>query len=121
MVIGGFVFSGFSDGEWISGDISDDRTSVVFDTTGDPDLGPAWVSIGESYLWYIRFFVDNCETGFTYSDDFFQVSYVDDEQNVIDLSGFETPDGIFAPANGICPDDEVPLSLSFEEWNVDDE
>ncbi|CAB1099678.1 unnamed protein product [Ectocarpus sp. CCAP 1310/34] len=35
-------------------------------------------------------------------DNFFQLSYVDDEQNVIDLSGFDTPDDIFAPANGVC-------------------
>ncbi|CAN0447092.1 unnamed protein product [Pylaiella littoralis] len=118
IVIDGTVYGG---NEEISGDVSDDKTSVVFDTTTTPDLGPAWVPIGESYLWYFSFYVDNCDTGFTYSDNFFQVSYVDDEANIIDLSGFETPDDIFAPSNGICPDDEMPLSFSFEEWNDDDE
>lgn len=99
MVIDGAVHSGT---EWISGDVSDDSTSVVFDTTSNLDLGPTWVPGGESYLWYFNFYVDNCDTGFTYSDNFFQLSYVDDEQNVIDLSGFDTPDDIFAPANGVC-------------------
>ncbi|CAN0018604.1 unnamed protein product, partial [Ectocarpus fasciculatus] len=117
IVIDGAVYSGTED---ISGDVSDDQTTVVFDTTSDLDLGPAWVPIGDSYLWYFTFYVDNCDTGFTYSDNFFEVSYVDDEGNVLDLSGFETPDDIFAPASGICPDDETPLSLSFE-WNDDDE
>eukprot|EP00903_Cladosiphon_okamuranus_P019191 g17651.t1 len=117
MVIDGTVHSGT---DFISGQVSDDRTSVLFDTTSDRDLDPAWVPIGESYLWYFRFNVDNCDTGFTYRDNFFELSYVDDEQNIIDLSGFDTPDDIFAPANGICPDDETPLSLSFEEWDDDE-
>lgn len=99
IVIDGAVHSGT---EYISGDVSDDKTTVVFDTASDLDLGPAWVPIGDSYLWYFSFYVDNCDTGFTYSDNFFEVSYVDDEGNVLDLSGFESPDSIFAPASGIC-------------------
>lgn len=109
ILIGGVVggYSGaFSTNDNPAGEVSDDRTSVVFDTTSNPDLGISWYSDVESFRWSFTIYVDNCDTGFTYNtvydDNFFELSYVDDEQNIIDLSGFETPDDIFAPANGIC-------------------
>lgn len=98
--VGGYVRIGRGDNP--AGEVSDDRTSIVFDTTSDPDLGPSYYSTGESFRWDFTIYVDNCDTGFTYGDNFFFLSYVDDEQNVTDLSGFETPDDIFAPANEIC-------------------
>ncbi len=43
--------------------------------------------------WYSAYFsvsgIDNCDPKYTWSDNFIQVSYVDDEQNTIDLSSLD--------------------------------
>ncbi|CAN0140511.1 unnamed protein product [Ectocarpus sp. 12 AP-2014] len=82
----------------LSGDVSDDEMSVTIDMA---DLDPAYSDGGGYYYWTVYVSLDNCDTAFTWSDDFFQLSYVDDEVNTIDLSGFENPH-IVDSDTGIC-------------------
>lgn len=79
------TLSGYSE---VSGDPSDDGTSVIFDLR-DTWIDPVVDTSG--YYWNVKLGLDNCDTGYTWSDNFFQLSYVDDEQNIIDLSEFENP------------------------------
>ncbi|CAN0489959.1 unnamed protein product, partial [Ectocarpus sp. 8 AP-2014] len=66
----------------ISGDVSDDQMSLTFDI-GEADLDPIyWLTeTVDQYYWYYFVYVDNCDTSYTWSDNFVQLSYVDDEQN----------------------------------------
>lgn len=90
--------TGFGGSGWISGDVSDDLATVIFDTS----VSGLDSHDNEAGISYFRFVVDNCDTAFTWSDNFFQLSYVDDELNTIDMSGVENPDDIFGPDNGAC-------------------
>ncbi|CAM9558287.1 unnamed protein product [Ectocarpus sp. 12 AP-2014] len=76
----------------ISGDVSDDQLSITFDM-GEAGLDPFYVltETQDHYYWYFWVILDNCDTAYTWSDNFVQLSYVDDEQNIIDLTGFEDP------------------------------
>ncbi|CAM9959638.1 unnamed protein product [Ectocarpus fasciculatus] len=86
----------------ISGDVSDDQLSITFDM-GEAGLDPFYVltQTQDHYYWYFWVILDNCDTAYTWSDNFVQLSYVDDEQNIIDLSGFEDPN-IDETETGIC-------------------
>ncbi|CAM9198809.1 unnamed protein product [Ectocarpus sp. 8 AP-2014] len=55
------------------------------------------------YYWSFELYLDNCDTSYTWDDNFVQLSYVDDEQNTTDLSAFEDADYIDEPDTGICP------------------
>ncbi|CAM9291102.1 unnamed protein product [Ectocarpus sp. 12 AP-2014] len=88
-----------SDGE-LDADISDDQLSLTYDI-GEADLDPVSVESEDYYYWHFALHLDNCDTSYTWSDNFVQLSYVDDEQNIIDLSVFQDPD-IDEPDTGIC-------------------
>ncbi|CAN0564306.1 unnamed protein product [Ectocarpus sp. 12 AP-2014] len=78
--------------------------SLNFDI-GEADLDPVYWLTGtvDEYYWYFSVYVDNCDTSYTWNDNFVQLSYVDDEQNTIDLSGFEDISFIDEPDTGMCP------------------
>lgn len=99
---------------WVSGDVSDDLASITFDTSVS-GLDSHYYEAGISYF---RFVVDNCDTAFTWSDNFFELSYVDDEQNTIDLYGVENPDDIFGPDNGACGEHGSRMTLTQACWRV---
>ncbi|CAB1105166.1 unnamed protein product [Ectocarpus sp. CCAP 1310/34] len=82
----------------VYGEVSDDQLSVTFGM-GESGVDPSSYDSGWSGFLVS---LDNCDTSYTWSDNFFEVSYVDDEQNTIDLSAFEDPD-IEIPDTGICP------------------
>lgn len=82
----------------LSGDVSDDQMSVTIDMG---NLDPIYSDAGGYYYWTMYVGLDNCDTSYTWSDNFFELSYVDDEQNIIDLSGFENP-YIYDPDTGTC-------------------
>ncbi|CAN0069455.1 unnamed protein product, partial [Ectocarpus sp. 6 AP-2014] len=82
----------------VYGEVSDDQMSVTFGM-GESGVDPSSYDSGWSGFLVS---LDNCDTSYTWSDNFFEVSYVDDEQNTIDLSAFEDPD-IEIPDTGICP------------------
>lgn len=84
----------------IWGDVSDDQTSITFNM-GESGVDPTYHALGGYYYWFVLVKLDNCDTSYTWSDAFVQLSYVDDEQNTIDLSNFEDP-GISGPDTGIC-------------------
>lgn len=92
---------GIRDGDTgnIYGDVSDDKFSVAFDM-GESDLDPVYLEAGFYNYWF-AIYLDNCDTSYTWSDNFVQVSYVDDEENTIDLSAFDDPD-IYDPDTGTC-------------------
>ncbi|CAM9951075.1 unnamed protein product [Pylaiella littoralis] len=84
----------------ISGDVSDDGASLTFDM-GESNLDPTYSEAGGYYYWSFQLWPYNCDTSYTWSDSFVQLSYVDDEQNTIDLSEFEDP-YISGPDTGTC-------------------
>ncbi|CAN0265590.1 unnamed protein product, partial [Ectocarpus fasciculatus] len=88
-------------GDSLDADRSDDRMSLTFDI-GEAGLDPIYVESEDYYYWHFALYFYNCDTSYTWSDNFVQLSYVDDEQNTIDLSVFEDPD-IDEPDTGICP------------------
>ncbi|CAN0142932.1 unnamed protein product, partial [Ectocarpus fasciculatus] len=82
------------------GDVSDDQLSLTFDIG---EVEPTNYE-SESYdYWFFGLYLDNCDTSYTWGDNFVQLSYVDDEQNTIDLSGLEDPFHIDEPDTGTCP------------------
>lgn len=69
---------------------------------GASGLGPYYYeTLGGYSETYFRLYPDSCDTSFTWSDNFLQVSYVDDEGNALDLSAFESPI-VFGPDTGTC-------------------
>ncbi|CAN0347709.1 unnamed protein product [Ectocarpus sp. 6 AP-2014] len=98
--IASWGYTSGSDGE-LYADLSDDQLSLTFDI-GEADLDPTYVESEDYYYWHFALSLDNCDSSYTWSDNFVQLSYVDDEQNTIDLSVFEDPD-IDEPDTGICP------------------
>ncbi|CAN0113075.1 unnamed protein product [Ectocarpus sp. 12 AP-2014] len=82
------------------GDVSDDQFSLTFDM-GEVD--PIYEQSDDFYYWEFVIYLDNCDTSYTWGDNFVQLSYVDDEQNTTDLSAFEDPNDIDEPDTGICP------------------
>lgn len=68
--------------------ISDDRKRIVFDI-GE---GGTFINSGGGYYsWFVRVSMDNCNPTYTWSDMDIQMSWVDDEQNIVDLSDLENP------------------------------
>lgn len=98
----GLVWGTIIEGDFtsISGDVSEDEKSVTFDL-GESNLDATYFESGGHYYWNFFLFVDNCETSYTWSDEFVQLSYIDYEENTIDLSAFENPD-ILGPETEIC-------------------
>ncbi|CAM9603285.1 unnamed protein product [Ectocarpus fasciculatus] len=98
-----FVTSGYAAGGGYvhtSGDVSDDQYSITFEVG---EVGE-WYDRFDGYTYrYFDIYLDNCDTSYTWGDNFVQLSYVDDEQNIIDLSAFEDPTSIDEPDTGICP------------------
>lgn len=94
------IATGTIDGDQtsISGEISDDQTRITFDM-GAAGLDPYYYgTLGETYF---TLYPASCDTSFTWSDNFLQVSYADDEGNTLDLSAFESPI-VFGPDTGTC-------------------
>ncbi|CBJ48515.1 WSC domain containing protein [Ectocarpus siliculosus] len=80
-----------TDSTSMSGNVSNDQSSFTFEI-GEADLDPYYSTYGGGYyFWQLYLYLDNCETSYTWSDNFVQLSYIDDEQNTIDLSGSEDP------------------------------
>lgn len=82
--------------EQIPGIVSDDQRSVTI------DMSAATPRYSSYYYWNLRLDINNCDASYTRGDNFVQLSYVDDEENIIDLSGFETPSFIDGPDTGVC-------------------
>lgn len=83
------------------GEVSDNQTSVTFDTRG-ADLDPRYHSTSGYYYWnFWLYSLDNCNTSYTWSDNFVELSYVDDELNTIDLSALEDA-STSGPDTGTC-------------------
>lgn len=85
----------------IWGEASDDKMSFTIDI-GVADLDPRYTEWAGNYYWGISLVIDNCDTSYTWGDSFFEVSYVDDEQNTIDVSALEDAAYIRDPDTGIC-------------------
>ncbi|CBJ30862.1 conserved unknown protein [Ectocarpus siliculosus] len=98
---GPIVSGGYASGSsTLWGDASDDQLSLTFDMG---ELDQRYSESGGYYYWLFNLYLDNCDTSYTWDDNFVQLSYVDDEQNAIDLSAFEDPYYIEEPDTGICP------------------
>lgn len=79
---------GSVDGEarWVPGETSEYQKTITFDV-GELSLEPFLSKAEDHYFWNFHVWVDNCATGYTWSDDFFRVLY-EDEETTIDLSPF---------------------------------
>lgn len=91
------------DGDYagILGDESEDGTRVTFDMA---DLNPAYNEAGGYYYWLVELAYFNCDTSYTWDDNFVHFSYEDDDvanSFDMDVSAFETP-FINGPDTGIC-------------------
>ncbi|CAN0235550.1 unnamed protein product, partial [Ectocarpus sp. 12 AP-2014] len=93
-------FASSSDNNPLEGEVSDDQLTLTFNM-GEVDQG--YDASDGFYYWSFEFHLDNCDTSYTWDDNFVQLSYVDDEQNTTDLSAFEDADYIDEPDTGICP------------------
>ncbi|CAB1106474.1 unnamed protein product [Ectocarpus sp. CCAP 1310/34] len=82
------------------GDVSDDQLTLTFNM-GEVDQG--YDAPDSFYYWSFELYLDNCDTSYTWDDNFVQLSYVDEEQNTTDLSAFEDADYIDEADTGICP------------------
>ena len=77
---------------------SDDGTRVTYDLSD----GGTYDSYRGEYYWSIQFSgLDNCDPAYTWSDGIIQMTYSDDEQNVLDVSRLDSP-AIVGQDNGIC-------------------
>lgn len=90
--------SAYGEDAFMSGEVSDDQSSITFDLS---ELEPNFID--DIFDYRFTLYLDNCDTAYTWSDNFFQMSYVDDERNSIDVSRFEGRyPTIIGPDTGTC-------------------
>ena len=92
------LISAAKDGDEPISSVSGDVTTITFDLSERTDYNYS----GTWYEW--RFVIslrDACNLHYTWSDDFIQMSYVDDEQNSLNMFGVERL-SIIGPDTGYC-------------------
>lgn len=101
IVVLGHLGGRTDDGDYagLIGDESEGGTRVTFDMS---DLNPAYSEAGGYYYWILELGLDNCDTAYTWDDNFIHLSYEDETENFeMDVTTFEDP-YIRNPDTGIC-------------------